>query len=344
VFKSIQIILFTVLIFSIQMSTAANLPIEIQADILMEKMKQDIDNDNPNGALDAIDKLKALGISTPSLLFTEGKIRIEIKDWIKAKEALEKYVLTDEQKGGKYKEAIQLLVMVEEPVNKMIAEQERLANDEKMKQEQARLEEELRLEEIRKRELAELERIKQEEEAIKKEKDLARAKIITRIEQSYKRYKRSVPRLVRLSERKKLGRHYNSRDRTFEEYDYFDETGLCEFSYGTYSKDGSNRNIISLDGSKIDILNKVKMADGEAILWLNNEQRVQIGTIKESDQQRVFEALDSIWWTCSEYNNLLAENKLPKSMMGQKKSSSDGSFNIEDPIKGIFDGIRDIVN
>lgn len=101
----------------------AELPKDIQRDILVEKITQGIKSENWDAVLASLQKLKKLGGNLPaSIKYFEGKALLETGDSLAALDSIEQYISKEGKKGKYYKQAIQLLIAAENAEGKRLEE------------------------------------------------------------------------------------------------------------------------------------------------------------------------------------------------------------------------------
>ena len=110
-------VLFLSLIFCVTLA-AQDLPDDILADQYLLQATQALENDDPQGALRAFEKIETLDVEPPpEFLFFYGKLLVEnsalLADLTKGQSFLKQYVLSIEKGSDHYRSALELLLMVE---------------------------------------------------------------------------------------------------------------------------------------------------------------------------------------------------------------------------------------
>jgi uncharacterized protein len=130
--KKLQVIL---LCFFCQVAVA-DLPKQVQADLLQDDIIAALKNNAMQEAKSAIRKYRALGIDLPpTIMIIEAKVAIAMKEYLVAKKVLEQFFKETGTKHKSYKNALELYKLVREPAAKIEKEQKRQAAINKKKSE-----------------------------------------------------------------------------------------------------------------------------------------------------------------------------------------------------------------
>ena len=101
------------------MPAAQDLPDDILADQYLLQATKALENDDPQSALRAFEKIEALDVEPPpEFLFFYGKLLVEHStvpdDLLRGQSYLKQYVLNIEKGSEHYRPALELLMVVEE--------------------------------------------------------------------------------------------------------------------------------------------------------------------------------------------------------------------------------------
>ena len=128
------LVLFLSLIFCV-LPAAQDLPDDILADQYLLESTKALENDDPQSALRAFEKIEALDVEPPpEFLFFYGKLLVEHSavsdDLLRGQSYLKQYVLNIEKGSEHYRSALELLMVVEKKMDQVYeAEKQRKKAD-----------------------------------------------------------------------------------------------------------------------------------------------------------------------------------------------------------------------